>query len=43
MESEQSPFNDDQEKVWQEVEKRLNKVKMMNVIIALSHNQSNED
>ena len=43
MESEQPPFNGDQEKVRLEVEKRLKKVKTMNAIIALSHSQPNED
>ena len=43
MESEQPPFNGDQEKVRLEVEKRLKKVKTMNAIIALSHSQPEED
>ncbi|AZE62730.1 MULTISPECIES: hypothetical protein [Pseudomonas fluorescens group] len=43
MESEQPPFNGDQEKVRLEVEKRLRKVKKMNAIIALSHGLPNEE
>lgn len=43
MESEQPPFNGDQEKVRQEVEKRLKKVNTMNAIIALSHGLPNGD
>ncbi|MBV7515872.1 hypothetical protein [Pseudomonas sp. PDM25] len=43
MESEQPPFNGEQEQVRQEVEKRLKKVKTMNAIIALSHNLPNGD
>jgi GTPase involved in cell partitioning and DNA repair len=43
MDSEQPPFNSDQEKVRQELEKRLKKVKAMNTIVALSHSPPNED
>lgn len=43
MGSEQPPFNGDPEKVRQELEKRLKKVKTMNTIVALSHSQPNED
>ncbi|MEO8488610.1 hypothetical protein [Pseudomonas sp.] len=43
MESEHPPFDGDQEKVSQEVEKRLKKVKTMNTIISLSHSLPNEE
>ncbi|SDV01009.1 hypothetical protein [Pseudomonas mucidolens] len=43
MESEHPPFNGDQEKIRQEVEKRLKKVKTMNAIIALSYALPNEN